>query len=116
VKEREFAKRHNGCRSKTCVLRVRAKRFAKDIRAVTPYRCSFGRSAIPCAIVMCESHGMWTALNPSGAAGRYQLMPVHNRPWPVTTRQARLAHHRIAFRLYRASGAGPWVSSRRCWG
>ena len=116
VKAKVYAKSHGGCYSRVCTLRVRAKHDARAIRALTPYRCSFGRSAIPCVIVHCESNGKWTALNPSGAAGRYQLMPVHNRPWPVNTRHARLRHHQIASRLYRASGAGPWTASRHCWG
>lgn len=83
---------------------------AAAIRRITPYRCGFGRSAIPCYIVMCESRGRWTAYNPSGAAGPYQLMPVHRRPWPANTRAARLAHHRIAARLWNGGrGAQNWV-------
>jgi hypothetical protein len=92
-----------GCASKRCKARVELKRL-------TPYVCSFGRSAIPCYIVMCESRGRWTALNRSGAAGLYQLMPMHGRPFPVRTSADRLAHHRIAHRLWRGgAGAGNWV-------
>jgi len=98
-----------GCNSRSCELRVKAKYIAREIHRLTPYRCSFGRSAIPCAIVMCESRGKWTAYNPSGAAGRYQIMPFHGRPFPVNTAAKRLAHHRIASRLWRGgAGASQW--------
>lgn len=83
---------------------------AREIRALTPYQCSFGRSAIPCRIVMCESRGRWDAYNPSGAAGRYQIMAMHGRPFPVRTQADKLAHHRIASRLWNGGrGAGQWV-------
>lgn len=36
-----------------------------------------GDWVIPDYIVECESGGSWTAENPSGAAGPYQLMPEH---------------------------------------
>ena len=59
--------------------RVNARRLARRHRkarkrrlAVTPY----GRWAIPAYIVMCESKGSYTAQNPSGAYGAYQLMPT----------------------------------------
>lgn len=110
AKAREYAANHGGCYSPRCTTRVRAKRDIREIRRLTPYRCHFGRSAIPCAIVMCESHGRWTAYNRSGAAGIYQIMPVHHRPWPANTRAARLAHHRIAARLWNGGrGARNWV-------
>ncbi|MEJ7786412.1 MAG: hypothetical protein WKF96_16535 [Solirubrobacteraceae bacterium] len=110
MKARVFAEKHNGCRNTACVQRVRAKHQAREIRRLTPYRCSFGRSAIPCGIVLCESGGKWTAYNRSGAASLYQIMAMHGRPWPVRTRADRLAHHRIASRLW-AGGAGrsQWV-------
>lgn len=110
VKAREFAKHHGGCRSMTCVKRVRAKRDARDTRRLTPYRCRTGRFAVPCYIIRCESRGSWTAYNRSGAAGPYQIMPMHGRPWPAHTQRARLAHHRIAARLWRGgAGASNWV-------
>lgn len=110
VKAKAFAERYGGCQSYRCVKRVRAKRDARAVRALTPYRCRFGRSAIPCYVVRCESRGRWTAYNASGAAGIYQIMPMHGRPWPANTRRARLAHHRIAARLWRGgAGASNWV-------
>ena len=71
-------------------------------RKVTPYRCHSGPQgwyAIPCYIVACESHYSWSAYNPSGAAGVYQLMPEWGRPFPVRSFRDRLAHHRIAHSL-----------------
>jgi hypothetical protein len=91
------------------VTRVQHKIQARAIRRLTPYRCSFGRSAIPCYVVMCESGGRWNAWNPSGAIGPYQLLGW-GAPWPVRTRADRLAHHRIAARLWNGGrGASNWV-------
>jgi hypothetical protein len=80
-------------------------------RALTPYDCgSAGRFAIPCSVVACESGYSWSAYNPSGAAGAYQIMPEHGRPWPVDSREDKLAHHRIAASLWAGgSGSGNWV-------
>lgn len=85
-------------------------RYRVQLAAVTPYRCGSMRVAIPCYIVACESHFNWGAYNPSGAAGIYQIMPIHGRPFPANTRAARLRHHQIAFNLYRGgAGASHWV-------
>jgi hypothetical protein len=109
-KNREYAKTHGGCWTRSCTMRVRAKAMGRELRRLTPYRCSFGRSSIPCYIVQCESHGDWDAYNPSGAAGRYQLMALHGRPWPADTAAKRLAHHRIAARLWNGGrGASNWT-------
>jgi hypothetical protein len=83
--------------------RARA-RSALIARSRTPYRCGFGRSAIPCYIVACESGGDWTAANRSGAIGRYQLKGK-GAPWPVTSEADRREHDRIAHNLW-ADGAG----------
>jgi hypothetical protein len=95
------------------VERVKDKMEARAIRRLTPYRCRFGRfgrSAIPCYVVACESHGRWGAWNPSGARGPYQLMPMWGAPWPVRNRADRLAHHRIAARLWNhGRGARNWA-------
>jgi hypothetical protein len=99
-----------GCDSRACVERVQRKAEARAIRRLAPYRCSFGRAAIPCYVVMCESRGHWDAYNASGARGPYQLMPMWGAPWPVRTRADRLAHHRIAARLWNhGRGAGNWA-------
>lgn len=83
----------------------RGFRFRLAEARLAPYVCHWsqtsGRSAIPCYIVECESHGLWWAHNPSGARGRYQLLG-HGEPWPVLTgsvaetRRRILTHHRIA--------------------
>lgn len=89
-------------------LRERAER-----RALTPYRCGgYGRFAVPCYIVACESGYSWAAYNPSGAAGAYQIMPEHGRPWPVDSAEDKRAHHSIASDLWRGgAGASNWVCS-----
>lgn len=80
-----------------------------QISSVTPYNCgSHGSYAIPCYIVECESHFSWSAANPSGAIGPYQLLG-HGAPWPVTSLADKLAHHRIARELWMSQGSSPWV-------
>ena len=110
MKAKAYARNHGGCYSPACTRRVRAKAQAKQIRALTPYKCASGRFAIPCYVIRCESRGRWTAYNASGAAGPYQIMPMHGRPFPVRTRAHELAHHRIAARLWAGGrGARNWV-------
>ena len=63
---------------------------------------------IPTSIVMCESGGSWSAYNPSGALGPYQLLGK-GAPWPVTTYAQAQVHHQIAAKLWAGgSGAGHW--------
>lgn len=80
------------------------------VRQVTPYPGPNGTWwAIPWQIVACESGGNWNAANPSGAVGPYQLLGW-GAPYPVTSQADKLAHHRIAARVW-AGGAGRsnWV-------
>lgn len=60
-----------------------------------PYDCGGGvRSAIRCDIMWCESGGSYTAENPSGAYGKYQLMPEwwsHLGRKPTAGEQDRIA-------------------------
>lgn len=81
------------------------------IDRITPY----GKWAIPWPIVRCESGGSWTAANPSGAQGPYQLLG-HGQPWPVRTLQDKIRHHEIALSLWRSSGSAPWTPSSGCSG
>lgn len=89
------------------------RRYVRERRArqALPYPGPNGtRWAIPWRIVRCESRGRWGAYNSSGAAGPYQIMAMHGRPFPVRTQAHRNAHHRIAARLWRGGrGAGQWV-------
>lgn len=92
------------------------KRWRATFRArlayyrLTPYSCgSAGRFAIPCYVVACESHYSWSAYNPSGAVGPYQLLGW-GAPFPVRSWADRMAHHRIASRLWAGgAGASNWV-------
>lgn len=80
------------------------------IPGVTIYQLGSQCIAIPAYIVSCESGGSWSAYNPSGAAGIYQIMPFHGRPWPVDSVEDKRVHHRIAARLYAGgAGASNWV-------
>jgi hypothetical protein len=95
-------------RIRSIIEQVKKEREAAkaELDSLTPY----GQWAIPEYIVACESGGDWGAYNPSGAAGPYQLMPVHGRPWPITSEADRIAHHRIAGNLWNGgAGASHWV-------
>lgn len=89
------------------------------IDAITPFPGPHGtRWAIPYPVVACEGGADgWSKFNDagSGAAGPYQLLGW-GAPMPANTPAKRLQHHRIARRLYLASGLGPWAASRGCWG
>lgn len=78
-------------------------------RLVTPYPGP-GNSwwAVPYYIVACESGGSWSAYNPSGAVGPYQLLGW-GAPFPVNGWRDKMAHHRIAHQLYSSQGSSPWV-------
>lgn len=83
----------------------------RSYRRITPFKClkgDYGWYAIPCYIVECESHFSWSARNPSGADGPYQILsdPV---PMPANTRRLQLVHHRVAHRYWSDLGSAPWV-------
>lgn len=59
------------------------------------------------------SHGSWSAYNPSGALGPYQLLGK-GAPFPADTRAKRLTHHRIAGALW-DGGAGASHTLRSAW-
>lgn len=80
-------------------------RWVAYIDRITPY----GKWAIPPYIVMCESGGAWSAYNPSGASGPYQLLGW-GAPMPANTTARQATHHRIAARLWAGGrGASHWV-------
>lgn len=81
-----------------------------ELRSIAPYECgSHGRFAVPCSIVERESRYSWDAYNSSsGARGPYQFLGWRV-PWPVRSAADRLAHHRMAARLWaRGAGASHW--------
>ncbi len=70
----------------------------RHYRQIAPYHCYGGREgyfSVPCYIIACESHGSWTAANPSGAIGPYQLLGW-GAPWPARSFRDRVRHHEIA--------------------
>lgn len=73
----------------------------REYRHITPYRCQggwYGTWAIPCYVIACESGFSWSAYNPSGASGPYQLLGW-GAPMPANTWERKLEHHRIAASL-----------------
>lgn len=85
-------------------------RYRLALARLTPYDCGrHGRFAIPCGIVARESRFSWGAYNySSGARGPYQFLGWRV-PWPVRSAADRLAHHRMADRLWAGgAGAGHW--------
>lgn len=82
----------------------------RALRLIAPYSGPGGTWwAIPYSIVSCESGGSWSAYNPSGASGPYQLLGW-GAPYPANTWKQKMANHRIAASVW-AGGAGRsnWV-------
>ena len=67
--------------------------------------------SIPSYIVECESGGDYSARNPSGAGGAYQMMPGTFHAYggsgdPASASKAE--QDRVAARIYAAEGSAPW--------
>ncbi len=73
----------------------------------------FGDWAIPQAIVMCESGGNYSALNPSsGAGGAYQILPSTWKLYGgkgLPHQASKTEQDRIAALIWRDSGPSAWV-------
>lgn len=81
----------------------------RKYRQITPYSGGGAHWAIPWPIVACESGGSWTAYNPSGAMGPYQLLGW-GAPYPADTWHEKMENHRIAAEVWAGgAGAGNWV-------
>jgi hypothetical protein len=91
--------------------RYRARHLRRiELRRLAPYDCGrHGHFAVPCGIVYRESHYSWNAYNgSSGARGPYQFLGWRV-PWPVRSAADRMAHHRMAARLWNGgAGASHW--------
>jgi len=103
-------------RASAAVIRAHSRRYRRhhvlrlELRRVAPFDCgSHGRFAVPCPIVQRESRYSWGAYNASsGALGPYQFLGWRV-PWPVRDSADKLAHHRMAARLWAGgSGASHW--------
>lgn len=72
-----------------------------------------GPYSIPTYIVMCESGGNYSALNPSsGAGGAYQILPSTWEAYGGTglpNEASKAEQDRIAALIYADSGTAPWV-------
>ena len=99
-------------RASARVIRAHTDRYRRhhlvrlELRRIAPFDCgSHGRFAVPCGIVARESRYSWGAYNSSsGALGPYQFLGWRV-PWPVRGSADKLAHHRMAAKLW-AGGAG----------
>lgn len=89
--------------------RLRFGRY-RALRLIAPYPGGDTWWSIPYYIVACESGGSWSAYNPSGALGPYQLLGW-GAPFPVTSWHDKMAHHHIARDLWLSYGSSPWVCS-----
>ena len=84
----------------------RHRRYMRELEALTPY----GPWAIPEYVVMCESGGDWSAVNPSsGAAGAYQLLPSTYYGVCRSCNWSHLDQHRAARAVWERSGGSEWV-------
>lgn len=81
----------------------------RKLRQVAPYPGGGSWWSVPWYIVSCESGGRWSAYNPSGAVGPYQLMGW-GAPYPANTWLEKMENHEIAADVYAGgAGAGNWV-------
>jgi hypothetical protein len=64
----------------------------------------------PEAFAQCESGGSWTAQNPSGAYGRYQIMPLHYGSGGLCAGMGKSPGEQTecANRIYETQGSSAW--------
>ena len=105
----EYKQRKEDSRDRWRKRRQEAHESSGSWCSPDPHPSGSGCWEIPTGCVMAESGGSWSAANPSGAVGPYQLLG-HGAPFPVTGREEAMIHHRIAESLYRSSGLAPWVA------
>lgn len=119
--QKRYVRRMTGCMfsaRKARRARVLRKRLRAGLRArlayyrLAPYGpCYGGRWAVPCEIIGGESGGSWTVANDGGCIGPYQFCGW-SVPWPVRSWADRLAHHRMAARLWRGgAGCSNWTQT-----
>jgi len=86
---------------------------AEDADAEVAGWSDFGEWSIPVAIVMCESGGNFSALNPSsGAGGAYQILPSTWRLYGgegLPHEASPPEQHRVAAMIWADSGPSAWV-------
>jgi hypothetical protein len=86
----------------------------QSYREVAPYAgCSNGGkwlrwTAIPGSVVFRESRCSWSAYNPSGACGPYQLLGWTS--CATSSVSDKLRHHRMAAYVLKVQGPGAWVA------
>jgi hypothetical protein len=78
-----------------------------ETEAAAPVTTSTGGYAIPDYIVACESGGDYTASNPSGAYGAYQIMPETAAGYGCDL-STPAGQDACAAEIYATEGAAPW--------
>lgn len=82
----------------------------RALRLIAPYPGGGTWWAVPWCVVVAESGASWTAANPSGAVGPYQLLGW-GAPYPANTWKEKMANHRIAAEVWASGrGASNWVT------
>ncbi len=80
--------------------------------STTPTTASRGGYSIPSGIVQCESHGNYSAVNPSsGAGGAYQILPSTWRAYGgqgLPQEASPAEQDRIASEIYARQGPSAW--------
>lgn len=81
---------------------------SESVQPATETSYSSGGYSIPSYIVECESGGDYTAQNPSGAYGAYQIMPGTSSAYGCDM-STPAGQDECAARIYEAEGSSPWV-------
>lgn len=112
-RERNPQRGHRACsvrRKAGAQNTVRHFKEYRTYRQIATMKCTGGSEGwfVPnpgsCSTIACESGFSWSAYNPSGAVGPYQLLGW-GAPFPVHGFRDRLEHHILASRLSRSA----WV-------
>lgn len=87
---------------------VQTSSYQEPAPAQTPAPTGGGTDAIPSYISDCESGGDYNASNPSGAYGKYQIMPQTAAGYGCDL-STPAGQDACAAKIYAAEGAAPWA-------
>jgi hypothetical protein len=98
---------------------LRARAATRTTRSLPLASSGDGTDALLWRIALCESHGQWTAHNPtSSASGAWQVLTgtwAHYGGYPTAAAAPAAVQWAHARALYNRAGTRPWAASRRCW-
>lgn len=106
-----------GCNTNRCD-RIADLKFSRHMERKHARELASGW-AIPSEIVRCESGFTNEPPNSAGASGYYQIKEWYDkggRGAPYASEHTKAEQDRIAGKLYREQGTGPWTASESCWG